>query len=131
MRPRLYLDEDVIPDLARLLRSRGFDAVSVHELDALSLTDEEQTARATADGRAILTFNYRDFIEIGESWFLAGRSHAGIVVSFHQYSRGEIGQLLRTVLTLLDTLRAEELRDTIQFLDQFRGSANGSPGTIR
>ena len=120
MRPRLYLDEDVIPDLARILRSRGSDAISVHEIGALGLSDEEQLARASAEGRAILTFNYQDFLEIGEAWFLAGRNHAGIIISYHQYGRREIGDLLRAVLALMDVVSSEELRDTIHFLDQFR-----------
>ena len=128
MRPRLYLDEDVIPDLARILRSRGSDVSSAHEVGALGLSDEEQLAYAAAEGRAILTFNYQDFLEIGEAWFLAGRTHAGIIISYHQYGRREIGELLRAVLALMDAVSAEELRDTIHFLDQFRGSRDGPLG---
>lgn len=120
MRPRLYLDEDVIPELARLLRSRGSDAVSVHELGALGLPDEVQLARAVADGRAILTFNYQHFIALGLEWFQAARPHPGIIVSYHQYRRQELSILGRAVLALLDTLSAENLRNSIQVLDYFR-----------
>jgi len=49
--PRLYLDEDVVPELARMLRSHGHDAVSAHEVSALQLEDAEQLERASADGR--------------------------------------------------------------------------------
>jgi hypothetical protein len=89
--PRLYLDEDVVPELSRLLRSHGHDAISVHEIDGLHLEDPEQLERATNDGRALLTYNYHDFLRINEEWFLAGRSHAGIVISYRQYSRREQG----------------------------------------
>jgi predicted nuclease of predicted toxin-antitoxin system len=120
VRPRLYLDEDVLPELARLLREHGDDAVSAHEVGALSLPDEEQLARASIQGRAILTYNYRDFNQLGEDWFRAGRSHAGIILSYRQYSRGQVGELLRTVLALLDSVSAEELANSVQVLDRFR-----------
>jgi predicted nuclease of predicted toxin-antitoxin system len=129
--PRLYLDEDVNPELARILRTLGYDVTSVHEAGTREQSDDEQLARAADEGRAILTFNYADFLELGRAWFLAGRPHAGIVVSFHQYSRRELGELLRAVLSLLNAVSAEELRDTIRILDQFRGTPNGSPATIR
>lgn len=84
MRARLYLDEDVLPDLAPILRAAGHEVVSAHEARALGLSDEDQLARATAEIRALVTFNYHDFIRIGHEWFAAGRSHAGIVISHRQ-----------------------------------------------
>lgn len=120
MRLRLYLDEDVIPELARVLRSRGWDAVSAHEVGAFSLTDEEQLDRASAQGRAVLTFNYGDFLRIGREWLIANRPHAGIIVSFHQYQRRELGNLARLCLALLDAVSADNLRDSVLVLDDFR-----------
>jgi len=38
---RLYLDEDVFKGIAPALRARGFDAVSVHELDRYGWSDAE------------------------------------------------------------------------------------------
>jgi len=61
LKPRLYLDEDVNPALAQLLREAGYDVISAHEVGAIAETDREQLQRATADGRAILTYNYYDF----------------------------------------------------------------------
>lgn len=81
---RLYLDEDVLPGLARLLGVQGYDVVSAHEVGALRLSDEEQLLRASAEGRAILTFNYTDFLQLGREWFRAGRAHSGIIVSYRQ-----------------------------------------------
>ena len=120
VKPRLHLDEDVVPELARMLRSHGHDAVSTHEVGGLQLEDSEQLERATNDGRTLLTYNYHDFLRIHEQWLLAGRSHAGIVISYRQYARSELGTLLRAVVALLESLTAEDLRDSIAVLDQFR-----------
>jgi hypothetical protein len=92
---RLYLDEDIVPELARILRSRGFDVVSVHEIGALGLPDEEQLRRA-ADARILLIFNYHDFLPIFSEWLAAGRNHAGIVVSYRQYRRNQLSLYWQT-----------------------------------
>ena len=120
MRARLYLDEDVLPDLARVLRSAGHDVLSAHEVGALGIGDEDQLARATAEGRALLSFNYRHFIKIGHDWFVAGRPHAGIVVSYRQYRRRELRDLAQTVAALLSALTAQDLENSVRILDQFR-----------
>ena len=120
MRARLYLDEDVLPELARVLRSAGHDAVSAHETGALGLSDEDQLARATAEGRVLLTFNCRDFIAIAQEWARADRTHAGIVVSYRQYRRRELGDLRRAAVRLLDAANREQLTNSVFVLDQFR-----------
>jgi predicted nuclease of predicted toxin-antitoxin system len=121
VKPRLYLYEDVVPELAHLLRSNGHNAISVHEIGALELEDAEQLEQASRDGRTLLTYNYHDFLRINEEWLLSGRSRAGIVISYRQYSRRELGALFRTVVALLDSLTAEALQDSVVVLDQFRG----------
>ncbi|MBA2451487.1 MAG: DUF5615 family PIN-like protein [Chloroflexi bacterium] len=120
MRPRLYLDADVVPGLPRLLRDAKYDAVRAHELGLLHLTDEKQLARASAEGRAILTFNYQDFLVLSEDWFLAGRPHAGIIISYRQYGREQLGSLRVPVLALLNQFSAEQLASTLRVLDDFR-----------
>jgi hypothetical protein len=60
MTPVLYLDEDVVPGLARLLRGHGHDVVSAYERGRQGVSDEDQLRDATAEGRALLTFNYPD-----------------------------------------------------------------------
>jgi predicted nuclease of predicted toxin-antitoxin system len=120
VRARLYLDEDVIPEVARILRSRGIDAVSVHEVGATGLSDEEQLERATAENRVLLTNNYRDFLGLFARWLEVGRPHAGIIVSYRQYTRDELRLLADAIEALLDSLDAEDLRNALQTLDSFR-----------
>jgi len=89
-------------------------------LDPIRLDDAEHLARAASQGWAILTYNYRHFLRIGTEWFQAGRSHAGIVISYRQYSRDELGVLRQVVVSMMEALSAEALEDSIATLDQFR-----------
>jgi hypothetical protein len=43
---RLFLDEDVWPDLAAVLREHGFDAVHVYEVERGGMSDADQLAYA-------------------------------------------------------------------------------------
>jgi hypothetical protein len=44
---KFYLDEDIKPLLAEMLRARGFDCLAAREAGALSRSDSEQLAFAT------------------------------------------------------------------------------------
>jgi len=66
-----------------------------------------------------LTYNAQDFIPLARHWYLAGREHAGIVLSA-QFSQRQFGELLRRVLRLLDHLTADELYNQVIFLQQFK-----------
>lgn len=123
MAAALYLDEDVLPELARVLRGHGHDAVSTRECGNLGLSDELQLRYTAAEQRALLTFNYPDFLRIGRDWFLANRPHAGIIISYRQYGRSQMGELTRLVLALLYAVPAPSLYDTVRVLDEFRERA--------
>lgn len=114
MKPRLYLDEDIPPVLARLLRDAGYDAVSVHDVGAIGLSDDEQLVRASADARVLVSCNYRDFIAIGRDWAREGRRHSGVIVSYRQVEPPLLGDALRALDALLASLTAEEMRDTVR-----------------
>lgn len=115
----IYTDEDVGPHLAPALRRRGHEARSTEEVANLENADEAQLTYATTHGMGILTYNAQDFIPLAHRWYLAGRAHAGIILS-EQFSRRQFGELLRRVLRLLDRLTADELYNQIVFLQQFK-----------
>lgn len=113
---RLYLDEDVHKRLAAALRLRNFDAVSAHEIDRLGLDDEKQLELAASLGRALFTFNARDYIQLHLQWLREGRQHAGIIVS----DQTVIGVVVRRLLNLLNRVTPEQMRNQLFWLQTFR-----------
>ena len=116
---RLYFDRHIMTRLAVDLRGRGYDVLTTEEAGNDTASDEEQLAFATAEHRAILTFNIRDFAPLHEAWQAAGRPHAGIIVSRQLGSR-EYGLLLQRMLRLLNHFTAEEMDSNFVHLEQFK-----------
>ena len=59
---KIYIDEDISPKVSVILRKRGIDAVSAHEVGMLEASDENQLSYAVAEGRVLVTRNRDDFI---------------------------------------------------------------------
>src|SRR5438128_2350389 len=115
---RLYLDRHVMTRLATDLRPRGYDVLTTEEAGKDTASDEEQLRFATAEGRAIVTFNIRDFAPLHEQWQAARRTHAGIIVS--QQLGSQYGLLLQRLLRLLNHFTAEEMVGNFVHLAQFK-----------
>lgn len=106
---RLYLDEDVYKSVAPALRTRGFDAVSVHDLGHYGWSDEEHLAYASAEGRAIFSFNIPDFIALHRTYLLDGKPHPGIILS----KQRSIREIIHRLLALLNRLTADEMKNQL------------------
>lgn len=115
MRIRLLLDEDVQLGLAKALRDRNIDVLSVHDIGRKGLTDEEQIEFAAANGRTIFTYNVRDFIRLHRQFINQGHGHQGIIVS----KQLPIGETLRGLLNLMDALSAEDMANRLEFLSNW------------
>jgi len=111
----LYTDADVSQELARQLRRRGFDAVSARDLGNYLLSDREQLEFAISKRRTVLTFDTEDWTPLYEEYWDARKTHYGIITS----SQIPIGEVLRRVLKLLDTVTADEMRNNIKNLGEF------------
>ena len=90
---KLYLDEDLSPAIARLLRERGVDAQSAHEVGMLGASDDEQLDYGAREGRAVVTRNARDFRLLAHQRVREQRPHAGIVVCSARIRGAEIRRI--------------------------------------
>ena len=113
---RLYLDEDINPLLAHVLRNRGFDAMSVHDLGRTGLTDEEQFEFARLERRVLLTCNVGDYVRLGTRLIHARQSFPGLIVSEQLPFR----EFLRRTSRLMQERSQEELANNILWLSSFR-----------
>lgn len=112
---KLYVDADITPRLARILRGRGYDVLAAHEAGNADASDEEQMAYAAEQGRALLTCNAGDFTNIFEDYWYANHDHNGIIVS----EQLELGEMIRRVARLLDTVNADDMRNNWKNLAEF------------
>jgi hypothetical protein len=93
----LFIDECVHFKLAAALRSVGWDAVHVAEVQRKRESDESQLAFATSEGRAVLTYNSRDYSPMHYRWQGQGKEHAGLILS-PDYKQ-DVGSLFRDLRT--------------------------------
>ncbi len=114
----LYTDADVHGGLAAQIRRRGFDAISAYEAGNAALDNDDQLEYAASQRRAVLTCNAKHFEPLFVGWWQAGRKHCGVIVS----EQMPIGEMLRRVLRLLNTVSADEMengyRDLAEFANQ-------------
>lgn len=114
--PKLHLNEHISPRLAEQLRKYGFDITSTLELGMVEADDDEQLAYAASHQRAIVTFNHKDFAVRHTRYLTEGKPHWGIVFSTEE----AVDVLRRRLLRLLNTLSAEELKNQIRWLNEFK-----------
>jgi predicted nuclease of predicted toxin-antitoxin system len=112
---KLYLDEDVDPLLAPVLRNRGIDCLSTREAGNLGISDADQLAFAASQERVLLTFNVKDFVRLARNYAERGRPHTGIIVSNHI----PFQKLLRRILLLFKEHAREDLRDKLLWLQDY------------
>src|SRR4029450_4754028 len=68
------------PIVARVLRDKGIDAVSAHEVGRVQLDDRAQLAEAAGAGRAVVTANGVGFLALAHDAVASNVEHAGIVL---------------------------------------------------
>ena len=116
--PRLYLNEDVDPLLARILTQRGFDVLTTQDAGQRSAIDADQLAFAARTGRALMTHNVAHFAALARQYGEAGGAHHGVIVS----DQLPLKELLARTLRLLDRLDGDAVRNQIVWLQDFKES---------
>ena len=92
---KYYLDEDISPKVAQLLREGGVDAVSAHEKDMRGVSDEEQLEEAAKEERALVTRNRDDFILLSVRFFEDLKPHHGLIIVPHSIPGSDFNLLAR------------------------------------
>ncbi len=118
MPPRLLLDADIAPAVAKALRAHGYDVVSARQdLPLERLTDEALLAHASREGRVLVTYNVRDFLLLSRQLAQAERAHEGIIVVHAKtIPQVDIGGLVRALDALLGASNPGDLRNRTLFL---------------
>jgi predicted nuclease of predicted toxin-antitoxin system len=114
--PKLLLDEQIWVYLATLLREQGFDVYHVTEVGLDHTPDPVIFEEAVKKHQAVVTFNIKDFIPLAHEYLAEGKEHYGIVVS-NEIPQGE---LKKRVTKLLESVSAEELKNMVRFLQEFK-----------
>jgi uncharacterized protein with PIN domain len=113
---KVLTDEMITPRLADRLRLLGYDAASCHSLGRANrgISDDDQLAFATAEGRAIYTFNAADFRRLHARWLAVGREHAGIILS--DDLNHDLPEMLRRLRHHLDNVDSAQQHNRVWVL---------------
>lgn len=113
---KLYIDEDLTDRLAVALRSRGYDVISVHEVNMRGKTDKEQLEFAIKNKRVILTQNVKHFIALQREYFKYGLLHDGILVTDYL----PLKELIRRVIRFLNKKTMSEMESCLEWLQNYK-----------
>lgn len=114
---KLYLDEDLSPRVAELLRQRGFDALGAHEAGQVGRSDLDQLRFATSENRCLVTRDVADFVEIVRDLVNRQEPHAGIILVPASF-RGNEFMALADAIAQQATAYPHGLTDQVLFLRQ-------------
>lgn len=112
---RYFFDEHLPNAAARGLRSRGIDVLTAAEAGRLRYPDEEQLRFATADNRAMATFD-ADFLALASEFLTNGESFAGVAFCLPKKYQSDVGRLVHALVSLHARLTATDMRDHVEYL---------------
>jgi uncharacterized protein DUF5615 len=108
----LYMDCHVHGAIARQLRARGLNVLTVQEDNRRAADDDKLLERARELNRLIFTLD-EDFLILARDWQRKARSFAGIAFGTRQLSIGRYVDDLELIANVIDL---PELESTVIFL---------------
>jgi hypothetical protein len=105
---RFYADVHVPRSVTLALRRRGVDVLTAQDIDMAAATDPEHLARATSEGRILVTQD-ADFLVLHSS----GLAHTGIAYARQGTS---IGSMVNGLMLIFDVMSLSEMASWVEFL---------------
>jgi predicted nuclease of predicted toxin-antitoxin system len=109
---KVYLDEDVSVEVAKLLHAGQCDALTTAEAKRLGASDRDQLEFSTSDGRVLVTHNRRDFESLARIRFETRISHAGLIIAVRRPPRS----IADRILHILNQFSSDEMVDRIVYI---------------
>lgn len=109
-RLQFYLDEQMPVVIAKELRRRNIDAITVKELEMRGDSDDSHLLRATAMGRVVCTMDDA-YVDLAKTGF----DHTGIVVGVRK-DRKAIGTWVRFLIWMHETYTPQDMRNRVEYL---------------
>ena len=103
---RLYADEQFPFSVVKFLRELGHDVLTVQEAGCRGYIDPAVLAFATADNRAVLTLNRKDFFKLHK----ADDAHGGIIACSDDRERERLANNIHNAIESVDSLAGKEIR---------------------
>ena len=94
---KYYLDEDLSQKIAEILRSRGVDVVSVHEVGTEEFSDRSQLEQAAKAHRCLVTRNRDDFIQLTLQFFQEQLPHYGVLIVPYSFPGDRFSMIARAL----------------------------------
>jgi hypothetical protein len=106
---RFYLDENIPIEIARQLRKRNIEVVTVRDLNLLGDEDENHLSRATEMGYVLCT-NDTDYVELAAD----GMQHTGIVIG--QPEKHYIGDWVKWLELMHAVYSPDDMQNRVEYL---------------
>lgn len=118
---RVYLDENMPPQIAAIARAQGLDAVSGHELGHRGFPDDDVLRLAALDRRCVVTRNRDDFVRLTLLFFENEWPHAGVLIVPNSFPHDQFARIARALVGYAGDWENDLPHYTIDFLPHHEG----------